>query len=102
MNALLVGIALLALLNAVFKAVGPVILSGRTLPAFAERLLGALGQGLLASLVAVTILGAGWGTFDPTVLPGLTLAIGLRLAGHSALACALAAVVLTGLIRLVV
>lgn len=98
---LLIGIALLAVLNVAFKAAGPVLLSGRPLPPLAECLLQALGQCLLASLVATTLLGAAWDAFDPTVLPGLALALALRFARRPALLCALSAVALTGLIRLV-
>lgn len=101
MNVLVLGIALLAVMNVAFKAIGPIVLSGRTLPPFAERLLAALGQGLLASLVATTLLGAGWDAFDPSVLPGLTVALGLRLAGRPALVSAVSAVVVTGLVRLI-
>lgn len=99
MNTVLLGIVLLALMNATFKAIGPAILSGRRLPAWFDWVLRALGQGLLASLVVVTLLGAGWSAFDPTVLPGLALALGLRMIGQSHLVCALSAVVLTGVVR---
>lgn len=99
---ILIGIALLALMNAGFKALGPAVLRDRTLSPAADRVLRAIGPGLLASLIVVTLLGADWAGFDATILPGLAVAVALRLAGQSQLVCALMAVVVTGLIRLVV
>jgi len=100
-STLLLGIVLLALMNLAFKAVGPALLGNRSLPEPAERVLRATGPGLLASLVVVTLLGSRWSVFDATILPGLALAIGLRSLGQSHPVCALAAVMVTGAVRLV-
>ncbi|HEV2529658.1 MAG TPA: AzlD domain-containing protein [Thermomicrobiales bacterium] len=99
---LIAGIVLLALMNVVYKAIGPVLLGDRRLPAAADRVLRAVGQGLLGALVIVTLLGVGWDSFDWTMLPGIGGAIALRLwAGQSHLVCALVAVAVTAAVRLV-
>lgn len=99
MTTFIVGVALLALMNISFKALGPALLAGRDLPPRAARLLDALGQGLLASLVVANLLGAGWSAFDLTVVPGLAVALWLRLKNRSHLLCALSAVLITAGIR---
>ena len=101
MSTLVAGIILLALMNIAFKAFGPALLSGRQLPPSFDRVLRALGQGLLASLVVATLLGADWSGFDATILPGLAVAVGLRLRGQSHLVCALVAVIVTAAVRFV-
>jgi branched-subunit amino acid transport protein len=101
MSTLVAGIILLALMNIAFKAFGPALLGDRRLPSAFDRVLRALGQGLLASLVVATLLGADWAGFDGTILPGLAVALGLRLWGQSHLVCALAAVIVTAAVRLV-
>lgn len=98
---LVIGIVLLAAMNLVFKAMGPALLGDRQLPPAFTRVLRALGQGLIAALVVATLLGPGWHDFDATVLPGLALALALRWWGQSHIVCALAAVGLTALVRLV-
>ncbi len=99
---LVAGIVLLSLMNVLYKAIGPVLLGDRRLPPAADRVLRALGQGLLGALVIVTLLGVGWDAFDWTVLPGIGGAIALRLwLGQSHLVCALVAVAVTAGVRLV-
>jgi branched-subunit amino acid transport protein len=100
MSALTLGVVLLALMNLTFKAVGPVLLGDRTLPAPAARVLDALGPGLLAALVTTDLLGPHWSAADATILPGLTLAAGLRRTGRSHVLCVAAAVATTCAVRL--
>ncbi|MEV6930100.1 AzlD domain-containing protein [Dactylosporangium sp. NPDC051485] len=97
---MIVATVALAVLNALYKAVGPALLGGREFPPRLRAVADALPVVLLAGLLTVDVLGPGWRDFDWTVLPGLGVAIALRAVGRSHLTCIVAAVAGTAGLRL--
>jgi branched-subunit amino acid transport protein len=99
MTTMIVAVLALAVVNFAFKAAGPAVLGDQEFPPRTRSLVDALPAALLAGLLVVDVLGAGWTAFDPTVLPGLAVAAGLRLGGRSHLVCIVGAVVVTAAVR---
>ena len=100
MNAMILGIVALALINFAFKAAGPAILADREFPPRAQSVIEAFSPALLAGLLVVELLGQRWALFDWTTLPGLlAAAVAWRLRAPQLL-CILVAVVVTALVRL--
>ncbi len=99
MTTMTIAVLVLTIVNVAFKAAGPAVLVDQEFPPRAKPLIDALPPALLAGLLVIDILGAGWTGLDPTVLPGLTVAAGLRLAGRSHLVCLLGAVAATAAVR---
>ncbi|MEK8108247.1 AzlD domain-containing protein [Micromonospora sp. M12] len=99
MTTMIVAVLALTVVNIAFKAAGPAVLGDQQFPPRTQSLVDALPAALLAGLLAVDILGARWTGLDPTVLPGLAVAVGLRLAGRPHLICILGAVVATATTR---
>lgn len=99
MTTMIVAVLVLAIVNIAFKAAGPAVLVDQEYPPRTKSLIDALPAALLAGLLVVDILGAGWTGLDPTVLPGLAVAAGLRLAGRSHLICIVGAVAATAAVR---
>jgi hypothetical protein len=99
MTTMIVAVFALTVVNIAFKAAGPAVLGDQQFPPRTQSLIDALPAALLAGLLAVDILGAGWTGLDPTVLPGLAVAMGLRLAGRPHLICILGAAVGTATMR---
>ena len=94
-------VALVAVISAVTKALGPVALGGRTLPPAARAVIALLAPALLAALVVVNVAGPGWSGFDWTVPAGLAAVVVARLALRAPdLLAILAGVVVTALLRL--
>ena len=60
-----------ALINVMFKALGPAILGGRELPRAARGVIAMLAPALLSALIMVEVAGEHWSTFDWTVVAGL-------------------------------
>lgn len=100
MNPIWAGIILLAGMNVLFKAVGPVLLSGKNLPGRLEVLIDAVGQCLLVSLVVVAILGARGASLDPAIVGGALTAVAFRCARKHELICVLAGLLVTIAVRL--
>jgi len=96
---MIVAVILLAVITIAFKAVGPAVLGDREFPPRLRAAVDALPVALLAGLLAVGLLGPGWRTFDWTVLPGLALAVALRLWRRSPLTCVVAGVAATAVVR---
>ncbi|MGV9211607.1 AzlD domain-containing protein [Micromonospora sp. RB23] len=101
MTTMIVAIVALAAINISFKAVGPAILGDRPFPAPVQTAVDALPAALLAGLLMTDLLGQYWRAFDWTLLPGLGLAVALRISGRSHLVCIVAAVAGTAALRVV-
>ncbi len=101
MTTLVLAVVGLAVINFAFKAVGPALLGGRTLPPRVQSAISALPPALLTALLLADLLGEHWSSTAPTVLPGLVAALALRLRGWSHLACIAVAVATAILLRAV-
>ena len=99
MRAMVVAVAALAIVNLLYKAVGPSILGSRPFPPRARAVADALPVALLAALLTVDLLGYRWHDVDWTVLPGLAVALTLRARRRSHLTCIIAGVICTAAIR---
>jgi branched-subunit amino acid transport protein len=89
-----------AVLNVIFKALGPAILGGRDLPQAAKNVIAMLAPALLSALIMVEVAGKNWSTFDWTVVAGLAGAGTARLLRVPDLPAILCGVVVTALCRL--
>jgi branched-subunit amino acid transport protein len=98
-TAMIVGVIALGLINFAYKAAGPAVLGDREFPPRAQSVVDALPAALLAGLLAVDLLGQHWRDFDWTVLPGLALAVALRVGRRSHLLCIVAGVACTAVLR---
>lgn len=94
-------IAVLAAINFGIKAAGPALLGDRSLPPRVSLVVGSLAPALLAGLLVVQLLGAGWRDFDWQLLPGLALIGLLWLLGRHQIVCIAAGVLLTVALRAV-
>ncbi len=94
-------ICVVALINVMFKALGPAILGGRELPRAARGTIAMLAPSLLAALIMVEVAGEHWRAFDWTVVAGLTGAATARLFRLPDLPAILCGVAVTALCRLV-
>jgi len=99
MAGLVVGILALGLVNFCFKALGPVLLAEREVPEHVSAAIDGMGQGLLAALVVQVLVGTRGSAFDPTLMPGVAVAMVMSRAKQHDLLCVLAAVVVTALAR---
>lgn len=95
-----VAIVGLALVNAAFKAAGPLILGDRELPPRVRDVIGLFAPALLTGLVLVNLLGDRWRDLDPTAVLGVLAAAGARTAGAPIPVALLAGVLLAALLRL--
>lgn len=101
MSTLWLAVGIVAVLSAVTKALGPVLLGGRTLPPAARAVIALLAPALLAALVVVDVVGPRWSTFDWTVPAGLLAAVLARLTLRAPdLLAIFAGVAVTALLRL--
>lgn len=96
-----IAVGLAAVISATLKALGPVALGGRTLPAAVRSVIAMLAPALLAALIVVEVAGPHWSHLDWTVLAGLAAVAVARLALRAPdLLAILAGVALTALLRL--
>jgi len=93
------GVVVLLVMNAAFKAVGPVLIGERQFPPRIRQIVDMLPPALIAGLVAVDLLGQKWVDADWTVAPGLGIAVVMRLARLPHLACIAVAVGVTAGVR---
>lgn len=101
MSTVWIAIALAAVVSATIKALGPVALGGRRLPAPARAVIALLAPALLAALIVVEVAGPHWSHLDWTVLAGLATIAGTRLLLRAPdLLAILAGLLLTALLRL--
>lgn len=101
MSTLWIAIGLLAVVNIVFKGIGPALLGGRQLPAPVTRVIALLAATLLAALVVVQVAGNGWSSLDWTLVVGLgVVALARLLLRAPELVAILAGVLVTALLRL--
>ena len=94
------GIIALGLINFIFKAAGPALLSDRQPSERMQAILMGLSPALLAGLVVVQLAGPRWGDLDVAVLPGLVAAGASFLKGASEMWSLVIAVAVTVLVRL--
>lgn len=99
MSVLLIGIGLLALVNVVLKAVGPVLLEPDSTSQRTTDLIDGVGQCLLASLVVVTLVGASGSDVEAGVQGGVAIAVVLRALGRHELLCVLAGLAVAAGVR---
>jgi hypothetical protein len=76
MTGMVLAVVALALINLVYKGVGPAVLGDRRFPLRIQEMVDALPVALLAGLVIVNLLGERWAAADVTVVPGLLAAAG--------------------------
>lgn len=100
MTTLWIAIGGLAVVNAVFKAAGPVILGDRELPPRARSLIALFAPALLAGLVVVNLLGDRWRDLDATTVLGVLVTAAVRLRGAPMPVALLGGVVVAALLRL--
>lgn len=100
MTTIWLAVLIVGAINAVTKALGPVALGGRTLPAPARAVIALLAPALLAALVVVEVAGPHWADFDWTVPAGLLAVVLARLLLRAPdLVAILAGVAVTALLR---
>jgi uncharacterized membrane protein len=99
MTAMYVAVAVMAVINILFKAAGPAIIGDREFGARTHAVLDALPVALLAGLIAVDLLGAHWVDADWTMIPGLDVVGLARLRRYPDLVCILAGVAVTAGLR---
>lgn len=100
MLTLWVAILGLALVNATFKAAGPLILGDRELSPRAGALIALFAPALLAGLVVVDLLGDRWRDLDPTTVAGVLATAAVRLRGAPMPVALLVGVLVAALLRL--
>jgi branched-subunit amino acid transport protein len=88
-----------AAISFAIKALGPVVLTGRQLPAWTSTVIALLAPALLAALVVVHVLGERWSAVSLPVLVGLGAVIAAHLLRAPMLVSVLAGVVVTALLR---
>jgi branched-subunit amino acid transport protein len=99
MTAMVLAVVVLAIVNIVFKAVGPALLGDHEFGARSRAVLDALPAALLAALITVDLLGARWAEADWTAVPGLLTIALIRLRHAPDLVCIVAGVAVTAALR---
>jgi len=88
-----------AVVSFAIKAAGPLLLTGRELPAWSGAVIALLAPALLAALVVVDVLGPRWSAVHWPVLAGLAVVVVAHLLRAPMLLAVLAGVVATALLR---
>ncbi len=102
MTTMVVAVIALAVINILYKSIGPIVLVDREFPPKLQAVTDAFGPALLAGLVTVELAHNHWRDFDWTALPGLAAAtLGWRLRLPD-LACIAVGVTVTVVVRLLV
>jgi branched chain amino acid efflux pump len=83
------------------KAAGPLLLTGRQLPAWSGAVIALLAPALLAALIVVEVLGPQWTDVHWPVLAGLAAVVVAHLLRAPMLLAVLAGVAATALLRAV-
>ena len=96
---MLIGVAVLTVINIFYKGLPPALFGGREFPPRVRTLLVAFGPALLAGLLVVELLGQGWHGFDATLLPGLGAVAVLRWRRVDPVLCLLAGIAVTVSVR---
>ncbi|HST84598.1 MAG TPA: AzlD domain-containing protein [Kineosporiaceae bacterium] len=99
MTSMYLAVAVLAIINIAFKAVGPAILGDHEFSPGTQSVLNALPVALLGGLITVDLLGPKWGDADWTMLPGLATIAIMRLRHAPDLVCILVGVAVTAGLR---
>jgi branched-subunit amino acid transport protein len=99
MTTMYVAVAVLAVINFSFKAIGPAILGDHEFSPRTRAVLEALPVALLVGLIVVDLLGPKWGDADWTMVPGLLAVAIARLRHAPDLVCILAGVAVTAGLR---
>ena len=81
------------------KAAGPLLLTGRQLPAWSGAVIALLAPALLAALIVVDVLGPHWTDVHWPVLVGLAVVVVAHLLRAPMLLAVLAGVAATALLR---
>jgi hypothetical protein len=88
--------------NASMKAIGPLVIGDRPLPAAARRVVALMAPVLLAGLIVVELGGEDWSALDVRRLLGVGVAGAARAFGAPMLAALLLALLTTALLRFLV
>lgn len=99
MTGLVLAVVALALINIVYKGIGPAVLGDRVFPPRVQEVIDALPAALLAGLVVVNLLGERWAAADVGMVPGLVAAATAWWFRMPQLGCVAIAVVVTILVR---
>jgi uncharacterized membrane protein len=99
---MLFGVIALALINVVYKGIGPALLGDRGFPARVQGVVDAFPAALLAGLIVVQLLGEQVADADWTLLPGLVLATFAWVVRLPQLVCVALAIAATIAVRFVV
>jgi branched-subunit amino acid transport protein len=94
-----IAIIAVALVSFTIKAAGPLMLTGRDLPAWSGAVIALLAPALLAALVVVDVLGPRWSAVQWPVVAGLGVVVVAHLLRAPMLLAVLAGVVATALLR---
>jgi len=97
---MVLAVVALALINFVYKGVGPAVLGDRRFSPRVQAMIDALPVALLAGLLVVNLLGERWQNADVTVVPGLVAAGVAWWLRVPQLGCVAIAVVVTIAVRL--
>ena len=85
--------------NALMKAIGPLVVGDRPLPATARRVVALMAPVLLAGLIVIDLGGEDWSELDVHRLVGVGVAGVARSLGTPMLAAVLLAILTTALLR---
>lgn len=99
---MILAVAALALLNFVYKAIGPAVIGDRAFPERVQHVVDALPAALLAGLLVVDLVGDHWKDADWTMLPGLAVTGALAVRHVPQLICIIAGVAATAAVRVLV
>ncbi|WP_151774166.1 AzlD domain-containing protein [Streptomyces abyssomicinicus] len=93
-------IVAVAALSFAFKALGPALVGGRTLPPRARSVIALTAPALLAGFIVVDVLGPRWSAVDLTLIAGLAVVPVLVRTRAPLPVTLVAAVAVTALLRL--
>lgn len=92
-------VAAVVVANALMKAIGPLLVGDRPLPAVARRVVALMAPVLLAGLIVVELGGESWSELDVEQVLGVGAAGVARALGAPMLAAVLLATLTTALLR---
>ncbi len=101
LSSMLLAVLGFALVNYVLKAAGPLLMQGRRLPPGVTAVIDALPPALLAGILVSSVAGPRWSQLDPALVGGLVAAAIAWAARGGQLACVVACMMVSALLRAV-